>query len=355
MRELGIEIGRYPPGLYNAITDVRGVRVGHCTKISGSGKLRVGVGPVRTGVTVIMPHEGNVFEEKLAVGHFVLNGNGEMTGFVRDRETGTLETPIFLTGTANVGIVYDAALTYLIQQNPNIGISESVPVPVVAECWDAMGDTEGRHITEQDVLDAIKTASGGPVAEGAVGGGTGMRSYGFKAGIGTSSRILPEERGGYTVGVLVNANHGSRHLLRIDGVPVGEELLDYSEKRESGKSKSIIMVAATDAPMLPVQLQRLCKRLALGLARTGSVSTHGSGDIFISFSTGNRITKNSKEFLCVDDSMVSRLWEAAVESAEEAVLNALTSAPTMEGKDRRIYEGIPLDRLVSLMQKYKRL
>ena len=163
LRELGIVIGRYPPGPYNTITDVKGVRVGHCTKIRGSGELRVGVGPVRTGVTVIMPHEGNVFEEKLAVGHFVLNGNGEMTGFVRNREVGTLETPIFLTGTANIGIVYDAALTYLIERNPDIGITENVPVPVVAECWDAMGDTEGRHITEQDVLDAIKAASGGPV------------------------------------------------------------------------------------------------------------------------------------------------------------------------------------------------
>jgi D-aminopeptidase len=302
-----------------------------------------------------MPHEGNVFQEKLNVGHFILNGNGEMTGFARNRNAGTLETPIFLTGTANIGIVYDAALTYLLRENPEIGVTEHVPVPVVAECWDGMGDTEGRHITQEGVLQAIGSASGGPVDEGAVGGGTGMRSYGFKAGIGTSSRVLSDEQGGYTVGVLVNANHGGRRLLRIDGVPVGRELMNYPEDEQQGKSKSIIMVAATDAPMLPVQLQRLCKRMALGLARTGSVSTHGSGDIFIAFSTGNRITNKSKHIRCVDDSAVSRLWYAAVEAAEEAILNALTAAPSMDGIDGVVRHGLPLERVVQIMKKYKRL
>lgn len=353
LREIGIEIGRYPVGAFNAITDVEGVKVGHRTKIEGSGQLKVGVGPIRTGVTAIIPHEGNIFQEKLAVGHFVLNGNGEMTGFVRNRERGLLETPIFLTGTANIGIVYDAALTHLIKENPGIGESEKVPIPVVAECWDGMGDTEGRHITEQDVIDAIENAAGGPVAEGVVGGGTGMRSYGFKGGIGTSSRILPEERGGYTVGVLVNANHSGRHLLRVDGVPVGRELIDYPE--EEIKNKSIILVAATDAPMLPVQLQRLCKRMSMGLARTGSVSTHGSGDIFIAFSTGNKITDASKALRFVDDRVVSRIWEATVEATEEAALNALIAAPSMDGVNGVVRHGIPLDRLINVMKKYKRL
>lgn len=355
LRDLGIKIGRLPPGPYNSITDVEGVKVGHFTKIEGSGKLKVGVGPVRTGITVILPHGGNIFKEKLSVGHFVLNGNGEMTGFVRNRDAGTLETPIFLTGTANIGIVYDAALTHLLKRNPDIGVTERVPIPVVAECWDGMGDTEGRHITEENVLDAIENASSGPVAEGSVGGGTGMRSYGFKAGIGSSSRVLPRERGGYTVGVLVNANHGARHLLRIDGVPVGKELLDYPEEKAKNKSKSIILVAATDAPLLPVQLNRLCKRMSLGLARTGSVSTHGSGDIFIAFSTANRITRASTNFKCLDDSRISSLWEATVEAAEEAVINALTAARTMDGVDGVVRHGLPLNRVVTLMKKYKRL
>ena len=352
LQDLGINLGRLPTGQYNAITDVAGVRVGHTTKISGSGDLDVGVGPVRTGVTVIMPHEGNVFKEKLTVGHYILNGNGEMTGFVRDRATGTLETPIFLTGTANVGLVYDAALTYLLAENPEIGVTAPVPIPVVAECWDSLGDIEGRHITEQDVLDAIAGASGGPVEEGAVGGGTGMRSYGFKAGIGTASRVLDEEQGGYTVGVLVNANHSARRLLRVDGVPVGEELLRYPEDEEE-KSKSIILVAATDAPLLPIQLQRLCKRMSMGLARTGSVATHGSGDILIAFSTANRGEVDPVRW--AGDRIVSSLWEATVEATEEAAINALTAAPTMDGVNGVIRHGLPLDRLVAIMKKYNRL
>lgn len=354
LRDLGINLGRLPTGPLNAITDVQGVKVGHTTKISGSGALEVGVGPVRTGVTVIMPHDGNIFKEKLPVGHYILNGNGEMTGLVRDRAAGMLETPIFLTGTANIGIVYDAALTYLLAENPEIGVTAAVPAPVVAECWDSLGDIEGRHLTEQDVLDAIAGASSGPVEEGAVGGGTGMRSYGFKAGIGTSSRVLAEEQGGYTVGVLVNANHSARRLLRVDGVPVGEELLQYPEEEE-GKSKSIILVAATDAPLLPIQLHRLCKRMSLGLARTGSVSTHGSGDILIAFSTANRLSGEAAPFRWAGDRIVSSLWEATVEATEEAALNALTTAPTMDGANGVVRHGLPLDRLVAIMKKYNRL
>lgn len=352
LRDLGITIGRLPTGLHNAITDVEGVRVGHTTNISGSGRLIVGEGPVRTGVTAILPRSGNVYREKLPVGGFILNGNGELTGLLNTLNGGLLETPIFLTGTANVGIVYDAALTYLLQEHPEIGVTERVPVPVVGECWDSLGDIQGRHLSEDDVLRAIASAADGPVEEGAVGGGTGMRSYGFKSGIGTSSRRIPANRGGYTVGVLVNANHGSRHLLRVDGVPVGEELLRYPED-EVEKSKSIIIVAATDAPLLPIQLNRLCKRLAMGLAKTGSVSTHGSGDVFIAFST---VPCSSDENVSwTGDNVVSSLWEAASEATEEAILNALTAAPTMDGANGSIRHSLPLDRLTEIMKKYNRL
>ncbi|TDI69986.1 MAG: S58 family peptidase [Bacteroidetes bacterium] len=352
LRDLGIRIGRLPTGPHNAITDVRGVRVGHKTNISGSGKLVVGTGPVRTGVTVILPSSGNVYKEKLPVGAFILNGNGELTGLVNLLNGGLLETPIFLTGTANVGIVYDAALTHLLRENPEIGVTGRVPVPVVGECWDSLGDIQGRHLSEDDVLGAIAGATDGPVEEGAVGGGTGMRSYGFKSGIGTSSRMIPANRGGYTVGVLVNANHGSRHLLRVDGVRVGEELLRYPED-EPEKSKSIIIVAATDAPLLPIQLNRLCKRLALGLAKTGSVSTHGSGDLFLAFSTVPRDEKS--DVLWTGENVVSSLWEAASEATEEAILNALTASPTMDGADGSIRYGLPLDRLTEIMKKHNRL
>jgi D-aminopeptidase len=353
LRDLGITIGRFQPGPHNAITDVTGVKVGHTTKIEGAGPLRPGIGPVRTGVTAILPRGGRECDEKCAAGVSILNGNGEMTGFVRIRETGLLETPVFLTGTANIGIVYDAALTWLFQSDAEIGRSVPVPVPVVAECWDGMGDTEGRHIDEDDVLHALRMATDGPVAEGAVGGGTGMRCYGFKAGIGTSSRNLPQEQGGYTVGVIVNANHGSRHLLRIDGVPVGRELIDYPEE-EDKKSKSIILVAATDAPLLPVQLERLCRRMELGLARTGSVSTHGSGDIALAFSTAavNGPSDGPKQML--EDRFISSLWEATVEAAEEAVLNALTAGVTMEAHGGRIIHALPLERVRELMTAYGR-
>ena len=353
LRDLGIVIGRMEPGPYNAITDVSGVKVGHTTKIEGAGDLRAGVGPVRTGVTAILPRGGEEYQRRCAAGLYILNGNGEMTGFVRIRDTGLLETPIFLTGTANIGIVYDAALTQLFEKNPEIGISKHVPVPVVAECWDGMGDTEGRHISESDVLDAIQSASTGIVEEGAVGGGTGMRCYGFKSGIGTSSRVLPEDRGGYTLGVMVNANHGSRHLLRVDGVPVGQALKDYPEKREN-KTKSIILIAATDAPLLPIQLQRLCKRMSLGLARTGSVSTHGSGDILLAFSTANEFASTQSRIRMVNDRLVSLLWEATVEATEEAILNALTTAPSMDGVGGRIRHSLPLNRLLDIMKQHGR-
>ena len=342
LRDLGICLGTLPPGEFNAITDVEGVRVGHTTKISGNGALKVGVGPVRTGVTAILPRAGDIYADPVPVGHYTLNGNGEMTGLLRGRRTGWLETPIFLTGTANVGIVYDAAITYLLASNPNIGLGAKIPTPVVAECWDSLGDIEGRHITEEDVLGALRRSRGGAVEEGAVGGGAGMRSFGFKAGIGTASRLV----GGHTVGVLVNANHSARHLLRIDGVPVGKEL-EYYPDGPPARSKSIILVAATDAPLSPRQLQRLCKRMSLGLARTGAVSTHGSGDICIAFSTAREAQ--------LQDGEASQLWIAAVEAAEEAALNALTAAVTMDGVNGVVRHALPLEELSQIMKKYNRL
>ena len=338
LRELGIRTGMLPTGAFNAITDVAGVRVGHATRIEGTGPLVVGEGPVRTGVTAIVPP--GIYGGGLAAASFTLNGNGEMTGIARIRATGRLQTPVFLTGTANVGLVYDAAITHWLMQAAPPG---PAPVPVVAECWDALGDIEGRHISEADVLEAIRSAQGGAVEEGSVGGGTGMRSFGFKAGIGTASRTSE----GFTLGVLVNANHSARSLLRVDGVPVGRELEHYPEEPPE-RSKSIILVAATDAPLLPRQLRRLCKRMSLGLARTGAVSTHGSGDLCLAFST-------AREAEPLADRFAGRLWQAAVEATEEAVLNSLAAAETMEGARGRIRHGLPLGRLVEIMRKYHRM
>lgn len=283
IRELGVKIGNLEPGPLNAITDVEGVRVGHTTIVKGNGREAV-----RTGVTAILPHGGNVYEENVFASCFNLNGWGEMTGIADIEVTGRLKTPLFLTGTYNVGIVYSGAVRYLSRVNPNMGDEEEMAHPVVAECFDDfLSNTQKRLISEEDVLRAIEEAKGGPVAEGSVGGGTGMTSFGFKGGIGTSSRRVNDR---YMVGVLVMANTGSREELRIDGVPMGKELRGFDLKRT--ETKSIILVAATDAPLLPYQLKKIAKRVALGLAQTGSVSSTGSGDIILSFSTANKIPRH---------------------------------------------------------------
>ena len=251
IRELGIRIGSLEPGPYNAITDVEGVRVGHTTIIKGEDR-----GAVRTGVTVILPHCGNIYEQNLFASYFNLNGWGEMTGMAAVEETGKLKTPIFLTGTYNVGIVYSAVINYLSKINPNIGNAAQTVSPVVAECFDDfLSDTQSRQISEEDVLMAIEKAKSGAVVEGAVGGGTGMTSFGFKGGIGTSSRKVSDK---YIVGVLVMANTGNRDQLRIDGVPIGKEIRGF--KYKYGKTRSIILVAATDAPLLPYQLKKISKK-----------------------------------------------------------------------------------------------
>lgn len=350
IRELGIKLGTMEPGLHNAITDVDGVRVGHTTIIKGEGK-----GATRTGVTVILPHSGNILEESLFASYFNLNGWGEMTGIASLVTTGKLKTPIFLTGTYNVGIVYDAAVKYFLKLHPNLDGSVEIFHPVVAECFDDfLSDTQSRQISDEDVFRAIENAQSGQVEEGAVGGGTGMTSFGFKGGIGTSSRIIGEK---YTVGVLVMANTGSRNEFRIDGVPVGKEIQGF--KYKSGKTKSIILVAATDAPLLPFQLKKIAKRVAMGLAQTGAISHTGSGDMIMAFSTANKIPRSrSHPYLnikSVNDFWISPIYQATVEATHEAIVNAITSSRTVSGHDDNTAYGIPMDQVKKIMRKYLRI
>lgn len=361
VRDLGIVIGTYPPGPLNAITDVAGVKVGHTTLISGEGALKPGQGPIRTGVTVIIPRD-DVWNKKVPAGSFVLNGTGEMTGLAWVSESGFLEYPIALTNTLNVPRVGNGVISWMIRQHPGIGISDDTLTPVVAECDDSrLNDSQGRHVSEQDVLAALDSAREGPVREGTVGAGTGMVSYGFKGGIGTASRRLPEKEGGYTVGVLVNANHGRRQELIVGGVPVGklyDEPHEMSEASVSGQSEgSIIIIVATDAPLDGRQLTRIARRAALGLARTGSSARHGSGDFMLAFSTGNVIPHYPKEptfeLTHLSDTHMNPLISATVEATEEAILNALTMATTLVGRDGRRADAINLDRLKALVIKRK--
>jgi len=358
-RALGIICGDLPPGPLNAIADVQGVRVGHTTVIKGEGPLVEGQGPIRTGVTAIVPHDGSLTREGIPAAIFNLNGNGEMTGYLRIRESGLLTSPIMLTGTFNVGRVYDLTLEHLLRRDPDLGVSHPFPTPVVAETSDAsLNDTMARMITYDDVAAAIDGAVSGPVPEGAVGGGTGMVTYGFKGGIGTASRRLPPAQGGWTVGVLVQANHGTRRLLRIDGVPVGREIDDL-RPGPAAPPKSIIIVVATDAPLLSNHLFRLAKRTVMGLARSGSISAHSSGDIFLACSTGNRFQAADgsplRPIRTVPDGLISALYQPTVEATDEAIVNAMTMAVTMKGKNDHVVHAIPLDRLVEVMRKYNRL
>lgn len=370
-RDLGIAIGRYQPGPLNAITDVAGVTVGQVTLMKGQGTLKPGEGPVRTGVTVVIPRD-DVWHKKAPAASFVLNGTGEMTGLAWVAESGFLEYPIALTNTLNVPRVANGVMSWMIKRYPDIGISDDTLTPVVAECDDSrLNDSQGRHVSETDVIAALDGARGGPVAEGAVGAGTGMVSYGFKGGIGTSSRRLPEEEGSYTVGVLVNANHGRRDELVVAGVPVGKlyetgSKTQQSRLQQEGAAKlaaqepwlsaqegSIIILIATDAPLDARQLGRLAKRAALGLARTGSTARHGSGDFILAFSTGNTIAHYPKDqtfaMTHLADTHLNPLFTATVEATEEAILNALTMAVTVEGRDGRRVEAISLGRLRTLL------
>ncbi len=311
-------------------------------------------GAVRTGVTVIVPAEGDVWNRKVMGGSFVLNGNGTATGLMWIRESGNLEVPIALTNTLSVSDVHRGIIDWMLKKYPEIGISDDTVVPVVLECDDStLNDIRGRHVKPKHVLRALAEASPGPVPEGAVGAGTGMMAYEFKGGIGTASRVLPKNVGGYTVGVLVNANHGERHTLRVLGVPVGREIRDLMpvERRDG----SIILVVATDAPLTSRQLSRVAKRVMLGLARTGAVSHHGSGDVAIAFSTGNRIPHYPEEPLLqlkvLSDAWLDDLFEAAADASEEAVLNAMLAAETVVGRDGNTAYALPRDRLESLLRQ----
>ena len=380
-RDLGVVIGEGRPGRFNAITDVAGVRVGHATIVKGDGPLVRGQGPVRTGVTVIVPHDGDPWSEPVFAGAHILNGNGDMTGLEWIRETGLFHGPLAITITSSLGLVRDALI--------EIGAREehadhpAWSLPVVGETYDGqLNDINGMHVRPEHVQAALGAASGGPLTEGAVGGGTGMICHEFKGGIGTASRVLPPDAGGWTVGVLVQANYGRRGLLRIDGVPVGQEIPISevaspwaSPRRGLGEgppsagelvpgSGSTIIVVATDAPLLPHQCARLAQRAGLGLARTGGLGATSSGDLFMAFATGNRnhpageaepVGPGVVRLLALVDPALDPLFEATVEATEEAIANALVAAETMTGRDGITAHRLPHDRLREVMARYGRL
>ena len=362
-RELGIAIGSLATGEHNAITDVAGVCVGHSTIISGDGPLVVGQGPVRTGVTVVLPHAGNVGREPIFAGSHVLNGNGEMTGLVWLNESGLLTSPVALTNTHSVGVVRDALIAYDVAHGSD-DLESSWSLPVVAETYDGfLSDINGLHVNQKHVFAALDAASDGPVAEGCVGGGTGMICHGFKGGIGTSSRVLAAEQGGWTVGVLVQANHGQRRLLRVNGVPIGEvigpDVVPLPGQPVAGAG-SIIVLLATDAPLLPDQCRRLAQRATIGIARTGGLGENSSGDIFLAWSTANRgryiqpgrsAASPLLDVQMLHHDALTPLFEAAADATEEAILNALCMATTTTGINGRTAHAMPLPRLQTLTER----
>lgn len=359
-RDLGLIIGELPAGQWNAITDVPGVRVGHCSVRFGEGELRPGHGPARTGVTAILPQEGDCFQHKLEAAAYVVNGFGKSIGLPQLQELGQLESPILLTNTLNVPRVADALLDYMLAANPDIGINTGTINLVVGECNDGyLNDIQGRHVQAEHVLTALHSATGGPVAEGDVGGGTGMVAFGFKGGIGTASRLLPPELGGYTVGVLVMSNFGTRRQLLVGGVPIGLALADYQEEREN--DGSIMVVVATDAPLKSRQLLRLAKRVPFGLARTGSIAANGSGDFVIAFSTGLTQSHDAaagslqQAALAENGRLISAFFQATVEAVEESVLNSLLAAHSTEGRDGHLVPALPIDRTVELLRQAGRV
>jgi D-aminopeptidase len=346
-RDLGIPFDFGSPGRWNAITDVPGVEVGHVTLIEGDS--------VRTGVTAVLPRgKGESSREHCFGGFFSLNGNGEMTGVAWLEESGLLEGPVMITNTNSVGVVRDAVIGYAARRWGPKGYQELWSLPVVAETWDGhLNDIYGMHVTGEHAARAIDGASGGPVAEGNVGGGTGMICYEFKGGIGTASRVLAAPAGGYTVGVLVQANFGLRHQLRIAGLPVGRELregLVYS--KDTG---SIIIVVATDAPLLPHQLERLARRAALGVARTGSVAGNSSGDLFVAFSTANPKAAQKEGTVGLEmlpNDRMGPLFEATVGATEEAVMNALVAGRTMRGNEGHEVLGLPHEKVREILRRH---
>ena len=366
IRELDILAHRLPPGRHNAITDVAGVAVGHFTLISGDGAWQPGSGPFRTGVTVILPHQGNLYAEKVPAAVHTINGFGKVVGFEQVRELGNIETPIALTSTLNVPRVADALMTLAIEQNPHIGLGFAASGrqgyasvnPVVGETSDGfLNDMQSRPIGETALRSAVAGATTAAVAEGAVGAGTGTSCYGWKGGIGTASRQIAGRLGGYTVAALVQSNFGSPPELTISGVPVGRFLRppNYKPRPEDG---SIMIVLATDAPSDSRQLERLCRRAAFGLARTGSTAHHGSGDFVIAFSTAYRIpdqgpaVASSRAALLNEGETITTLSLGVIESVEEAIYNSLLMAETMVGRDGNCRYRLPSDEVVSLVRMH---
>lgn len=354
-RELGFTIGRLPTGPHNAITDVEGVRVGHATLVEGEGRLIPGIGPVRTGVTAILPHGGDLYRERVAAAIEVLNGSGEVTGRTFVDEMGVLDAPIVLTSSFNVPRVADAVISETIARDTALGIEARYVHPVVAECSDLkLSDMQGRHVGREHVAAAWSGATDGPVTEGCVGGGTGIVCYQFKSGIGTSSRTV--EIGGIraTVGVLAMPNHGVRRELRIDGVPVGELIPDGTPTWV--QEGSVILVTATDAPLGSRQLRRIARRSQLGLARTGATARNGSGDMMIAFSTAQMLILGEPvhHLRELADQILDPLFAATCEAAEEAIVNALCAADTMTGRDGNTAYALPLDRVAELLLAHGR-
>lgn len=355
LRDLGISIGTFAPGRWNAITDVPGIKVGHTT-LNTEGKEGA---PVRTGVTAILPND-NIYMNRLNAGAFVLNGAGEMSGLIQVQEWGILETPILLSNTYSVGVCSSALVKDLTKRHPGIGENYDVVIPVVGECDDSwLNDIRGMHVRSEHIYQALSRAQTGPVPEGSVGGGTGMITCDFKAGIGTSSRQLAGKLQGYTLGALVMSNFGIREELRVDGVPVGKYLLEkyVHLPRRTLSYGSIIAVLATDAPLTAHQLNRVSKRVALGIGRVGSHAAHGSGELVISFSTANKIPRSSEAPIfamsAVLDSAINPIYQAAIEVTEEAILNSLCAAKDMRGRGDKFCPALPLEDIKEIFLRHK--
>jgi D-aminopeptidase len=361
-RDLGVPFDG-TPGPLNAITDVEGVLVGHTTLISGSGKLVVGKGPVRTGVTAVLPRGTASMDRFSFAGWYSQNGNGEMTGTTWVEESGFLEGPVMITNTHSVGVVRDAVIAWRVAHGPAGPDDDWWSLPVVAETWDGwLNDINGFHVKPEHALHAIDSAHSGPVEEGAVGGGTGMVCNGFKGGIGTSSRTLSAKDGGYVVGVLVQCNYGRRQNLRIAGIPVGREIEGEDPyawlSSDAAELGSIIVVVATNAPLLPHQLKRIARRVSLGIGRTGSIASNGSGDIFIAFSTANPGASDVGHLVdlkMVPNLSLDPLFAATVQATEEAIVNAMVAATDMTGINDHHVRALPHDQLRAVLAKYNRL
>src|SRR5256712_7592431 len=361
-RDLGVPFDG-PPGPLNAITDVSGVTVGHTTLISGEGKLQVGKGPVRTGVTAVLPRGKDSMMNPVFAGWWSLNGNGEMTGTTWVEESGFLEGPVMITNTHSVGVVRDAVIQWRVQHGQPDPTGYWWSLPLVAETWDGwLNDINGFHVKPEHAFHAIDSAHSSSVEEGNVGGGTGMICNGFKGGIGTSSRKLDEKAGGHTVGVLVQCNYGTKDNLRIAGIPVGREIAGddpyASTSFANDDHGSIIVVVATDAPLVAHQLKRLARRVSLGLGRNGSTSGNGSGDIFIAFSTansGSAATDHVGDLKMLPNCKLGPVFAATVQATEEAIVNAMVAAETMTGIEDHKVIALPHDKLRAVLRKYNRL